>query len=315
MAKKSSAQIWLEYIPVRLLFAVLGSLPRNTSLRIGEGIGRLGYRFAGGLRRVAHRNLEIAFPEKSIEERERIARASFENLGRVLSELTHFPDATRDTLRGLIEFQFDSKESLESPERMAFEAERDKGRGVLLIGPHLGNWEVGVFAYSAFREPLTYLARALDNPKIEDLTVRLRSRFGNRAINKNNSITSAMRILREGGVLGVLPDVNVLPRDGVFVPFFGRLACTTSGVAMMAMRTNAMIVPMCCVWNPTTKKYNVYYGGLVEATNTGDRHRDVVETTAAFTAEMEKFIRAFPEQWLWIHKRWKVRPPGEKELY
>jgi KDO2-lipid IV(A) lauroyltransferase len=315
MAKKSSAQIWLEYIPVRIIFAILGSLPRATSLRIGEWIGGLGYKFAGGLRRVAHRNLEIAFPEKTADQRERIALASFENLGRVLSELTRFPRATREKLRDLIAFQFDTKQSLESPERIAFEAERDKGRGVLLIGPHLGNWEVGVFAYSAFREPLTYLARPLDNPRIEDLTVRVRSRFGNRAINKNNSITSAMTILRAGGVLGILPDVNVLPRDGVFVPFFGKLACTTSGVAMMAMRTNAMIVPMCCVWNAETKKYEVYYGNLVEATNTGDRHRDVVETTAAFTAEMEKFIRAFPEQWLWIHKRWKTRPPGEKELY
>src|SRR6185436_20414117 len=131
----------------------------------------------------------------------------------------------------------------------------------------------------------------------------------------NNSISKAISILRGGGILGILPDVNVLPRDGVFVPFFGTLASTTSGVAMMAMRTNAMIVPMCCVWNRETKKYNVFYGSLVEAANTGDRHRDVEETTAAFTAEMEKFVRAHPEQWLWIHRRWKVRPPGEKELY
>ena len=315
MAKKSNTQIWLEYIPVRLLFAVLGALPRNASIRIGESIGRLGYKFASGLRRVALRNLEIAFPEKSIDDRERIARGSFENLGRVLGELTHFPHATRERLHDLIEFQVDSQESLESPDRIAFENERGKGRGVILIGPHIGNWEVGVFVYSAFREPLTYLARALDNPRIEDLTVRLRSRFGNRAINKNNSITSAMKILRAGGVLGVLPDVNVLTRDGVFVPFFGTLACTTSAVAMMAMRTNAMIVPMCCTWNPSTKKYTVRYGKRIEAVATGDRHRDVVETTAAFTLEMEKFIRAHPEQWLWIHKRWKTRPAGEEELY
>jgi Kdo2-lipid IVA lauroyltransferase/acyltransferase len=315
MAKKSSAQIWLEYIPVRILFALLGSLPRNTSLRIGEWLGRLGYRFAGGLRRVARRNLEIAFPEKNPEERERIALGSFENLGRVLAELAHFPHATRQSLYDLIEFQENSKESLDSPERIAFEVQRAEGRGVLLIGPHLGNWEVGVYVYSAFREPVTYLARALDNPRIEALTVSLRSRFGNRAINKNNSIAAAIKVLRAGGVLGVLPDVNVLPRDGVFVPFFGTLACTTSGVAMMAMRTNAMIMPMCCTWNPKTRKYTVHYGEIVEASKTGDRHRDVYETTAAYTAEMEKFIRAHPEQWLWIHKRWKTRPEGESGLY
>lgn len=275
-------------------------------------IGRLAYRFAGGLRRVAHRNLEIAFPEKPVEERERIALASFENLGRVLGELAHFPKASSDELRDLIDLDFETNRS---PELEAFEAEREKGRGTLLVGPHLGNWEMGVFAYSAFREPLVYLARPLDNPLIEDLTVSLRSRFGNRAINKNNSVAAAMKVLREGGIIGVLPDVNVLHRDGVFVPFFGKLANTTSGVAMMAMRTGAMIVPMCCVWNEEKEKYRVFYGKFVESPNSGDRHGDVYEMTAAYTAELEKFIRAHPEQWLWIHKRWKSRPEGEPELY
>lgn len=317
MAKKSKTQIWLEYIPVRILFASLGALPRKTSLRIGEAIGRLAYRWAGGLRRVALRNLEIAFPEKSDHERDVIARGSFENLGRVLAELTQFPRMSADELKEVIEFQFDTKESLESAERRAFEAERAASRrGVLLVGPHLGNWEIGVFAYSAFREPLSYLARPLDNPLIQEFTVRLRSRYGNRAIDKNNSMAAAVKVLRAGEVLGILPDVNVLPRDGVFVPFFGTLACTTSGVAMLAMRTNAFIIPMCCVWNKSTGKYNVFYGDrAIEPPGSGDRHRDVLETTAEMTAAMEKFIRAYPEQWLWIHKRWKTRPPGEKELY
>jgi len=195
------------------------------------------------------------------------------------------------------------------------ESERAKGRGVLLLGPHLGNWEMGVFAYSALHHTLTYLARPLDNPLIEEFTVRLRTRFGNESIDKNNSVAKAMSILREGGILGVLPDVNVLPRDGVFVPFFGTLACTTIGVAMIAARTNAMIIPMCCVWDGSSERYKVMYGKIIEHANTGDRHQDIVDTTAAFTAEMEKFIRAFPDQWLWIHKRWKVRPEGEKELY
>jgi KDO2-lipid IV(A) lauroyltransferase len=314
--KKSTFQIWLEYIPVRVLFALLGALPREAALRVGEAMGRTAYRLAGRLRQVAYRNLEIAFPEKTTAEREAIARGSFENLGRVLAELTQFPQMTSDELKELIDYQFDTKESLESPERKAFEAEREKGRGVLLVGPHLGNWEIGVFAYSAFREPLTYLARPLDNPKIQDFTVGLRSRFGNRAIDKNNSMRAAVTVLRRGEVLGILPDVNVLHRDGVFVPFFGTPACTTSGVAMLAMRTNALIVPMCCVWNKETRKYNVFYGdGAIEPPNTGDRHRDVLETTAEMTAAMEKFIRAHPDQWMWIHKRWKTRPAGEDELY
>jgi KDO2-lipid IV(A) lauroyltransferase len=312
MAKKSNTQIWLEYIPVRILFELLGLLPRRAAVRIGESIGRIAYRLAGGLRKVAHRNLEIAFPAKSLEEREAIAVASFENLGRMLGELTQFPKASPAMLRDSIVFEFDVGEG---PLRESIEAERAKGRGILLVGPHLGNWEMGVFAYSALQDKLTYLARPLDNPLIEEFTVRLRTRFGNLPIDKNNSVAKAMSILRAGGILGVLPDVNVLPRDGVFVPFFGVPACTTSGVAMMAMRTNAMILPMCCVLNEETQKYHVMYGNVVESPNSGDRHRDVLEMTAEYTAEMEKFIRAYPGQWLWIHKRWKTRPPGEKELY
>jgi KDO2-lipid IV(A) lauroyltransferase len=285
------------------------------AVSVGVGLGRLAYKLAGGLRRVAFRNLEIAFPEKSIAEREVIARGSFENLGRMLGELSQFPRATPESLRELVDFQFESEESRNSDERKYIDAERAKGRGLLLLGPHLGNWEMGVFAYSALYDTLTYLARPLDNPLIEDFTVRLRTRFGNQPIDKNNSVTKTMQILREGGILGVLPDVNVLPRDGVFVPFFGTLACTTSGVAMIAARTNAIILPMCCVRNKETGKYDVFYGKLIEHQSTGDRHHDIVETTAAFTAEMERFIRAYPDQWLWIHKRWKVRPEGEKELY
>lgn len=311
--QKSATRTWLEYIPVRVLFAFLGTLPRRTALRIGIWIGRVAYRFAGGLRKVALRNLEIAFPEKSVDERESIARGSFENLGRVLAELTQFPRATRETLRDQVVFEFENEPSRSDPELVRALEQHANGRGILLLGPHLGNWEIGVFAYSALQHKLTYLARPLDNPLIEDLTVKLRTRFGNQPIDKNSSVAKAMTILREGGILGVLPDVNVLPRDGVFVPFFGTLACTTSGVAMMAMRTNAMIVPMCCVWDDG--RYKVMYGKIIERINTGDRHRDVWEMTAAFTVEMEKFIRAYPEQWLWIHKRWKVRPEGEKELY
>ena len=313
--KKSATRIWLEYIPVRVLFAILGMLPRAMALRVGESIGHLAYLLAGGLRRVAHRNLEIAFPEKTAEERKAIARGSFENLGRLLGELTQFPRATRESLAEAIEFEFESEESKASAERTWYDEERSKGRGMLLLGPHLGNWEIGVFAYSALRDELNYLARPLDNPLIEEFTVRLRTRFGNRPIDKNSSVLKVMEILRGGGILGVLPDVNVLGRDGVFVPFFGTLASTTSGVAMIAARTNAIIVPMYCVWDRKKKKYRVQYGKMIEHVNTGKRHDDVAATTAAFTAEMEKFIRAYPDQWLWIHKRWKTRPEGEEELY
>jgi KDO2-lipid IV(A) lauroyltransferase len=313
--KKSKSQIWLEYAAARAIIGFFGVLPRRAAVGLGVLIAKTAYPFLGGLKRAGARSLEIAYPEKTETEREQILKKSFQNLGRVLGEVSQFPRATPEKLAQMIDFQFDTEESLSSEERIRFEADRATGRGIILIGPHLGNWEVGVFAYSAFREPLKYLARPLDNPLIEEMTVNLRTRFGNRPINKTNSIGKAIELLKNGEVLGVLPDVNAHPKEGVFVPFFGVEACTTSGVAMLALRTNAIIVPMCCVWDENTRKYKVFYGSRVDPVRTGDRHRDVVETTALYTFEMEKFIRAYPEQWLWIHKRWKTRPPGENPLY
>jgi KDO2-lipid IV(A) lauroyltransferase len=147
------------------------------------------------------------------------------------------------------------------------------------------------------------------------MIVSLRTKFGNKPINKRNSVGASIEVLNRDEGLGVLPDVNVQRKDGVFVPFFGVQACTTSGVALLALRTNALIVPMSCVWDKETKKYKVLYGEIIAPVRTGDRHRDVVETTALYTAEIEKFIRAYPGQWMWIHKRWKTRPEGEPELY
>ena len=148
---------------------------------------------------------------------------------------------TRESLRRTIEFQIDPDVYAE------YERLKGEGRGVIIVSPHLGNWELLVYGWSAVEAPISYLARPLDNPNIEELTVRLRTKFGNRPINKTNSVTAAMKILREGGILGILADVIAHPKEDVFVPFFGTPACTSSGVALLAMRTNAAIIPMCGV--------------------------------------------------------------------
>lgn len=309
MPKKSSVRIWVEYLPVRLILGVFGMLPRPAAMIAGDIIARIGYHLLGGLGKVARRNLEIAYPDITEAERNRITKGTFRSLGRVLGEMSQFPRATPAKLEKLIEIDFDP-ELFEKYEKL-----RAEGRGAIIISPHLGNWELLVFAWSALFEPVSYLARPLDNSLIEDLTVRLRTRFGNRPINKTNAVPTAIKMLREGGLLGVLADVNAHPKEGVFVPFFGVPACTSSGVAMLAMRTNAIIIPLAGVWDEAQKRYKVVHGGIVEPASTDDRQRDVVDLTSRFTAEVEKLIRAYPDQWLWIHKRWKTRPPGEKDLY
>ena len=306
--KKNSAQIWLEYAVARTIVGFLGILPHRVALFVSTRIARLGYYLLGNLRKVGYRNLEIAMPELQQHEREKLVKGSFESLGRVLGEVSQFHKATPARLEHLIEFHIDHLLEL-------YAKVRHQGRGAIVVTGHIGNWELFVFAFAAIYEPMSYLARPIDNPLIEEMTVRIRSRFGNRPINKTNSVMVASKILREGGILGILADVNAHPKEGVFVPLFGVPACTSTGAALLAIRTNSVIVPMCAVWDREKNKYVAIHGEIIEPAMTGDRKSDVAETTARFTAEIEKFVRAYPDQWLWIHKRWKTRPPGEKSLY
>jgi KDO2-lipid IV(A) lauroyltransferase len=261
------------------------------------------------LRRTGMRNLEIAFPEKSTAERGEILAGTFENLGRVLGELSQVNKLTKEDFAKIIDFELDAESN------DVYARNKAEGRGVLITTGHLGNWEMLVLGFAALYEPISYLARPLDNPKIDALLNERRTRFGNNPINKTNSAMLAIRILRMGGILGILSDVNAHPKEGVFVPFFGIPACTASGAAMMAIRADSFIFPTFCVWDRDTKRYKFVHGPLLEPSKTGNLKHDIIETTAAYTAEIEKIIRKYPDQWMWIHKRWKTRPSGEKEIY
>jgi len=309
MARKSKAQVWAEYIAARTLVGAIGSMPRGLAVSAATLVSQIGYRALGRLRRIAERNLELALPGTSPEQRQSIVKGTFENLGRMLADSSKFGSYTREDLDRLVSFDFTPDQKAEH-DRI-----RAEGRGGILLSPHLGNWEMLVFAYSAMYEPISYLARPLDNPLIEEMTHKTRTRFGNRPINKSNSVGEAVKVLRQGEILGILADVNAHPKEGVFVPFFGIQACTPAGPALLAMRTNAVIIPIACVWDEAARRYRVVQGKVIDPANTGDREADILSTTAAFTSEVERLVREYPEQWLWIHKRWKTRPRGEKELY
>ncbi len=307
MAKKSKGLIGIEYAAARGAFAVLGVLPRRFAITLCIWLMRLLPLVLKSLRRTGLKNLEIAFPEKSLAERNAILRGTFENLGRVLGELSQVHKFTRERLAELIDFELDEES------KAVYARNKAEGRGVLITTGH--HWEMLVLGFAALYEPISYLARPLDNPKVDAMLNALRTRFGNDPINKTNSAMQAIRILRDGGILGILSDVNAHPKEGVFVPFFGVPACTISGAAMLAIRTNAFIFPTFCVWDKMAKRYKFVHGALLEPVNTGDRKRDIVETTALYTAEIETIIRAYPDQWMWIHRRWKTRPPGEAQNY
>lgn len=310
MTKKGRLQITVEYFSARLLLSALGACPRSVAIAIGRSCGLLGYFALSHLRRVGRRNLELAFPDKSEAEHRRLLRGCFDGLGRQLGEFSQFPKATPESLRLLIEeAQFDPEQYAE------FRRAEVEKRGVIFVAGHLGSWELLVFSQSAFGEPLSFMVRRIDNPRIEEMIEKVRTRFGNQPLDKRDAAILALQALRRGERVGVLVDLNSQPHEGVFVPFFGRLACTTAGVAALALRTNAVIVPFCLIWNNEKKVYVVDAGPLIQAERTGDRWRDLELNTARFTEAIEQQIRRHPDQWLWIHKRWKTRPEGEPELY
>jgi KDO2-lipid IV(A) lauroyltransferase len=309
LAKKSKLQIWTEYSVASLLLGFLGVLPRSVARALSIGVSRLSYRLLGGLRKAGTRSLEIAYPEMAANEQQRLLRGTFESLGRVLGEVSQFPKYSKEKMASMVDFRFD-----DYMQDLYDQVKREK-RGVLITTGHLGNWELLVQTFAVWHEPMSYLARPIDNPLIEDLTVAMRTRFGNTPLNKTNSARTAIGLLREGKIVGVLADVNAHPKEGVFVPFFDVSACTTAGPATLAIRTNALLFPIFCVYDHKTRKYKIVHGQAIEPANTGDREADITSTTAAYTAEIEKIIRQYPDQWLWIHKRWKTRPMGEPALY
>jgi len=308
MATKSTLQIKLEFFAARLAFGLLGLMGRAGAIWCATRILLMVPIVLPKLRKVGLTNLTLAFPERTEEERRQILRGTFENLGRVLGELTQFHKYDRERLSELIDFQLDETS------RDLYELQRN-GQGVLITTGHMGNWEMLVLGFAALYEPISFLARPLDNPLLEEMLNVHRTRYGNNPISKRNSVMLAAKILSEGGILGVLSDVNVQKKDGVFVPFFGKLACTTAGPALLAIRSDALIYPTFCVWEKEIGRYRFVHGAVLKPSNTGDRKQDVIATTAEYTAEIEKIIRQYPDQWMWIHKRWKTRPDGEPSVY
>ena len=307
MGKRGKLQTAAEYGAARLVLDGVGMLPRAAALAIGRGVGRATYSLAGNLRRTGERNLALAFPEKSDAERASLLRGTFANLGPLLGEFSQFPRATPESLRELVEYDEVGLRHLRAAE--------GQGRGVIFLTGHLGAWEFLSFAWSALEYPISFLVRPIDNARVEDLIEGIRTRFGNTAINKKMAARQALRVLRDGGTLGILADLNTHPNEGIFVPFFGHLACTTSGVATLALRTNSLVIPTCAVWDEKRRRFFFHGDPPVELVRTGDDKRDIEINTANFAAAIEQMIRAYPEQWLWIHKRWRTRPPGEPDFY
>jgi KDO2-lipid IV(A) lauroyltransferase len=302
---KSNLQINLEYATARALLAAFGALPQHVSLRVGSTMAGGAYYFSGRLRRTGERNLRLAFPELSPAERQRLLRGSFKNLGRLLGMFSQFANSKPETLKHIIDCE--GLEHLDAAQR--------SGRGVILFTGHVGAWELTSFALSLFNHPLSFLVRPIDNPKIEALIDGARTRLGNRTIDKTSAAREMLQILQGGGTLGILVDLNTLDREGIFVDFFGVPASTTFMLAKLALRTGADVLPVFAPWDKERERFLLKIGAPLVVDRTGDEEEDVRRLTQSFTSVVENYVRRYPDQWLWIHRRWKTRPPGEPEIY
>ncbi len=296
---------WMEYAPVWVLVRLLGALPRPLARAAAGAMAALFYRLHPRLRRTGMRNLEIAFPEKTPAERRRILRRLFTGLGRQLAEFCRFPRYTRANASQVAVY-----EGFEN-----YEAAQQRGQGVLFLTAHLGGWEIGSFVHSLQGHPLRVVVRALDNPYLDALVRRYRTLHGNQTFEKQDFARGLLAAMKGGETVGLLMDTNMTPPQGVFVPFFGVEACTGSGLARVALHTDAAVVPAFTIWDAVLRKYRVHFDAAVALVRTGDDEADVLANTAVFTKIIEDYVRRYPDQWLWVHRRWKTRPPGEAPVY
>ena len=251
------------------------------------------------LRRTALRNLEFAMPELDGAARERIADGVFRSIARVLVSFVRFPRLRRENLGEWIRY-----EGLEH-----FQEAKRRGKGVLFATAHLGNWELSAFAHGILTEPMHIVVRPLDNPRIDALVERYRTLAGNSVIEKKDFARGILKALARNQAVGILIDQNATPDNGAFVDFFGTPACATTGLAKLAAHSGATVIPGFALWSETERRYVLRFYPPLEISG------DPVEDTARLQKQLETVIRQHPDQWLWIHRRWKTRPPGEPSLY
>jgi Kdo2-lipid IVA lauroyltransferase/acyltransferase len=280
-------------------------LPRPMARAAGIVMGGAVYHLHLRLRRVGMHNLQLAFPDKPRKERRKILRGVYVSLGRLLGEACLFPTYTTENASQVAVYQgFEN-----------FEAAEKLGKGVLLLTGHFGGWEVGSFFHSLMGHPMQIVVRPLDNPYVDALVTRYRGLHGNTMIGKQEFARGLLAAMRDNATVGILMDTNMTPPQGVFVPFFGIPACTASGLARVALHTGAAVVPAFTIWDSVLRKYRVEFDPALELVRTGDLEADTVANTALFTKVIEQYVRRYPDQWLWVHRRWKTRPAGEPGLY
>ncbi|HXG19581.1 MAG TPA: lysophospholipid acyltransferase family protein [Methylomirabilota bacterium] len=296
-----------EYLLFATLFAFFRALPFPLAFRIGELLGWLLYIFDRPHRRVGMVNLSLAFPEKSKAEHRAILRESLLNVGRLAAEFCHLRMLTKENIAERVR--------LANPEQWRALVGQCQGTGALILTGHVGNWELLAYAHAYYGFPVHIIHRRLRNPLIDEVIVRERERCGNKVIRKTTAGIEVFRALRQKAIVVAAVDQNASGRMGVFVPFFSRLASTSSGLAGLALASGVPVIPAFLVREHGSWRHRIEILPPVEPVRTGDQEADLRATTAKFTAVFQQIVEQHPDHWLWIHKRWKRRPEGEEAIY
>ncbi len=282
-------------------FGVLRLLPAGSATSFGRAAARVFFLFARSRRSILRHNLEQAFPERDPTEIGSIERACVENLGAAFMEFLESSRLSRE--------QVLSRVTLAGEENFA--RARARGRGVFLLSAHFGSWEIGAIRAGLIAEPIASVVRPLDNPLLEAELEFRRTHLGNRVIRKKDAAREILRAIRARQTVAILIDQNVIPAEAVFVPFFGRPAATTPSLALLQMKTDAAVVPV-FTWPLGGGRYRLQFEKPIlaeEFAPAGGREERVLAATARYMAVTEEAVRANPGAWLWMHNRWRTRPP------
>ena len=289
----------VQYGALRGVIGVLRRIGMRSARLVGANLSILGYRPLAIRREVVERQVRAAFPTLPAEEVQRIARASYANLGRTTAETALLPLYDRERIIDMFE-DVEGWSIIE--ERLA------RGKGLILVSGHLGNWEVGGAYLAARGVPMQAVARYMENPLFDRYLTRTRERIGMRIVHDDEAVRRVPRSLRDGNAVAFLVDQGAVGLASIWVPFFGRLAKTPRGPAVFALRLGAPVIFGAAIRQPSGRFRLTFEP--IDSSSTGNLEADVERIVTDYTATLERWVRRAPEQYFWHHRRWKHQRPG-----
>ncbi|MDO8446298.1 MAG: lysophospholipid acyltransferase family protein [Deltaproteobacteria bacterium] len=291
----SSIRYLAEYVPFYLFTRFFSILPLKSSVQAGRRLGRLLFSIDRRHRKVAIDNLSIILDLDPVEA-EGIARTVFENIGMTFAEFIKIPTLGKSF--------FDNNVEVDGFEN--YLRAKGAGKGVLMLGAHLGSWELLPACHLIkMGEAASVVYKRTKNPYVSRFIDSIRRSYGLKTIPHRNSVREIMAALRRGEGVGILLDQHAGLKEAIVVDFIGRPAATNYGLALIALKTGAPVVPMFFV-REGDERYRFIYEEPIHLQKSGDSERDIREATIRFNSVIEKYVRKYPEQWFWVHIRWKA---------